>query len=164
LAWHPWRTTVRDAVVVLLACATVGAAVNALRPHGIPFVQKAEYQILVPCPEGSGEAPAIAADDPTVWDARTLLVDARPAADYQRWHPQGAINLPFDYLEPAPKDEVRRIAASGAARVVVYGDGGDPDSGEQLGRELAGSGIRNVSFVPGGAAQLEKAGAERGAR
>jgi len=158
------RVTVRDALLVLVVCAAVGAATNALRPGGIAFVQRSEYEILVPCPEGSGDAHAIQADDPTVWDPRTLLVDARSAAQHQRWHPTGAIAVPFDYLEPTSPEQVRRIASSGAGRVVVFGDGNNPDSGEQLAREIAGKGIRNVRFVEGGATLLEKAAAERGAR
>jgi hypothetical protein len=58
---------------------------------------------------------------------------------------------------------VHAIAASGASQVVVFGDGKDPDSGEQLARELAGRGIRNVRFVQGGAPALETA-ASGGAR
>jgi hypothetical protein len=160
---HALRTAVRDALAVLFACAAVGVAVNALRPGGIAFVQRSEYQILVPCPEGSGDAQAIPADDPTVWETRTLLVDARSAADHARWHPRQAMSVPFDYLEPTAPELVRRIASSGATRVVVFGDGGAPDSGEQLARELAGKGIRNVRFVAGGAPLLEKAAAGRGA-
>jgi len=151
------RTVVRDALVVLAACAVVGSAWNLARPQGIPFVQKTEYQILVPCPEGGGEAPGLAANDLVIREPRTLLVDARPAAEHARWHPANARHLAFDYLEPAPKDEVAKIASSGAARVVVFGDGGDPDSGEQLARELSGSGIRNIFFVRGGAKALAAA-------
>jgi hypothetical protein len=158
------RATVRDALFVLGVCAAVGATTNAIRPGGIAFVQRSEYEILVPCPEGSGDAPAISADDPAVWGTRTLLVDARSAAEHQRWHPTGAIAVSFDYLEPTAPEQVRRIASSGAARVVVFGDGNNPDSGEQLAREIAGKGIRNVRFVEGGAARLEKAAAVRGAR
>jgi hypothetical protein len=158
------RPIARDALVVLAACAALGSVWNLVRPHGIPFVQKTEYQILVPCPEGSGGAPALAASDPAIWEPRTLLVDARTAAEHQAWHPSGALPLPFDYLAPAPKAEVRRIASSGAARVVVFGDGADPDSGEQLARELAGAGIRNVYFVPGGAKPLAEAAKQRGGR
>lgn len=153
---------VRDAVITLVLSAAVGLLVNLARAHGIPFIQKTEYQILVPCPEGSGDAPAMAADAPEVREARTLRVDARAAAEHAAWHPAGAINLPFDYLAPAPPAEVKKIASSGAARVVVYGDGNDPDSGEQLARELAGSGIRNIFFVAGGAPALQKVSTGRG--
>jgi hypothetical protein len=158
------RVVIRDTLVAILACAAVGAAFNLLRPHGIPFVQKTDYQILVPCPEGSGDAPAVAAEEPSIWAPRMLLVDARSADEHRRWHPEGALHLAFDYLAAAPKADVRRIAASGAARVVVFGDGGDPDTGEQLARELAGAGIRNVVFVAGGAQALRKAIHEGGQR
>jgi len=158
------RTLVRDAMLLVAGCAVVGIAVNALRSDGIPLVQKTAYQILVPCPESTEHAPAIAATDPAVWQARTLLIDARSAADHRRWHPDGALHLPYDYLEPAPEEQVHRIAASGAGRVVVFGDGADPDCGEQLAHELAGAGIRNVFFLQGGAQSLQEAAAKRGAR
>ncbi len=156
------RTIARDAALTLLVSAAIGVVLNLVRPHGIPFVQKTDYQILVPCPEGTGDAPAIAADAPELRDKRTLLVDARPAVDHAKGHLPGAISLPFDYLEPAPPVQVRKIASSGASQVVVFGDGGDPDTGEQLARELAGSGIRNIFFVAGGAPALETSSAGRG--
>ncbi len=148
---------VRDAGITLLACAIVGLLVNFARPsEGIPLVQKSEYQILVPCAESTGEAPALAAKAPEIHDTRTLLVDARTPADHAKGSLPGAMNLPFDYLDPVPPAQVKKIASSGAARVVVFGDGGDPDSGEQLARELAGAGIRNIFFVAGGAPALDK--------
>jgi len=158
------RVAVRDALVVLVGCAAVGAATNALRPGGIAFVQRSAYEILVPCPEGSGDVQAIAAADPAVWEPRALLVDARSTAENKRWRPDQALSVPFDYLEPTSPELVRRIASSGASQVVVFGDGGDPDTGEQLAREIAGKGIRNVRFVEGGARHLEKAAALRGVR
>ena len=74
----------------------------------------------------------------------------------------GAINVPFDWLDPIPDarlaELVRAIAASRATRVVVYGDDERPDSGEHLGREISGRGIKNVSFVRGGAPALQHEG------
>ncbi len=149
----------RDALLIVLASAIVGIGVNAARASGIPLLQKTEYEILVPCPEGSGDVQSLSGHDPRLRDPRRLWVDARRPAEHQRWHPAGARNVPFDYLEPTCAAEVRAIAASGASQVVVFGDGQDPDSGEQLARELAGRGIRNVGFVEGGAAALEAAAA-----
>ena len=164
LPMHSPRAAVRDALLVLVACAAVGVATNALRPGGIALVQRSAYEILVPCPEGSGDVQAIATSDPAVWEGRTLLVDARSTAEHERWRPDQALSVPFDYLEPTSPELVRRIASSGAAQVVVFGDGGDPDTGEQLAREIAGKGIRNVRFVEGGAPLLEKAAVLRGAK
>jgi hypothetical protein len=156
------RVALRDALLIVLGCALAGTVVNALRPSGIPLVQKTAYDILVPCPEGSGNVQPLSVREAMLADPRNLWVDARGPAEHRRWHPTGARNVPFDYLEPTCADEVRFIAASGASGVVVFGDGQDPDSGEQLARELAGRGIRNVRFVQGGAPAL--AAATGGAR
>ncbi len=156
LSWP--LVALRDASLVAVLAAGLGFGVNALRPDGLPFLAEAEYEILVPCPEVQGEADALAPNDPALRDARTLLLDARAAADFAAWHAPGAVHLPYDYLEPVSPEALKRLVRSGAARVVVMGDGQDPDSGEQLARELSGKGIRNVGFVRGGAAALRQAG------
>lgn len=149
-------TALRDAIGVVIGCSLVALVVNAVRSEGIPLVAREAYQILVPCPETRGEAAALAPDAAAWRNPRALIVDARPATEFARWHAASALNVPYDYLEPTPPAVIQRIAASGAAEVIVYGDGGDPDSGEQLARELAGKGIRNVSYLTGGAAALEQ--------
>jgi rhodanese-related sulfurtransferase len=157
------RAALRDAVVVAAGCAVVAVVVNAARPGGIPLVARAEYQILVPCPETTGHVEPVAAAVALAAGPRALRIDARTREAFDRWHPPGAMHVAYDYLAPVPPDTLRRIASSGAREVVVYGDGGDPDAGEQLAMELAGRGIRNVRFVPGGAAALRKAAGGEGA-
>ncbi len=149
------RGIVRDAAVAAVGLSLLGVAVNAARPGGIPLVATEEYEVFVPCPEPLGEVEGIPPSDPRVGDPRTFLVDARDARAFGRWHAPGARNIPFDYLEGVPDEVVRRVASSGAAQVVVYGDGEDPDSGRELGRELAGRGVRNVFYVEGGFRALE---------
>ena len=151
-----------DAGIVVGLCAVFALAFNAIRFKGLEWFPSREYQILVPCPETLGEATAISPEALHDGDARRLIVDARVVSEFEAWHVSGAISVPFDYLEPTPTDTIRRIAASGAQEVTVYGDGFDPDSGEQLARELSGKGIRNVSFVRGGAPALRPVGGEGG--
>jgi hypothetical protein len=126
----------------------------------IPYVADKEYQILVPCPEPGGEVTAVQASDPSLQADWVFIIDARKKKAYQEWKFRQAVNLTFDYLEPIPDDVFNdlttRIARSKARRVVVYGDGGQPDSGEQLGKEISGRGIKNVFFVEGGAPALNK--------
>jgi hypothetical protein len=153
-AIHPWPAVLRDAAIVVLACAFVAITSNSVRSDGIPLLQRDEYQILVPCPETAGEAPAVTPEASGLQDPNVLVVDARAAQAFAQWHVARAINVPFDYLEPTPPDVIRHIASSGAREVLAYGDGNDPDSGEQLARELSGKGIRNVRFVSGGAPAL----------
>jgi len=150
-----WLLIVRDAAIVVALSTALALGANALRAggRGIPLVARQPYETLVPCPDTVAEAPPI---EPGDAGARgDLLVDARGAAEFARWHAPGAHSLPFDYLDPTPADAVKRVAKSGARRVVVYGDGADPDSGRELARELAGRGIRNVVHVRGGAPALQ---------
>lgn len=155
---HQGWIILRDAVIITLLAAGIGLLSNSLREDGIPLVQKTEYQILVPCPETVGEAPALSPDDPALRGPGTLLVDARPSAEFAKDHLEGSRNVPYDYLMPTDPAVVKDILKSGAKRVVVIGDGGDPDPGEHLAKELSGKGIRNVFFVRGGLAAIRAAG------
>jgi rhodanese-related sulfurtransferase len=148
------KSALRDATIVLVACSGTALAVNAARSGGIPLVQKEPYQILVPCPEIVGEVVPVRPGDPALAQADVLLIDARAGAHYEKWHRAGAFSLPYDYLEPVSASALNQVAASGARRVIVYGDDAQPDCGEQLAKELAGKGIRNVGFLVGGAAAL----------
>ena len=154
-----WRSTLVEAALVAVAAAAAALVFNAVRPAGgLALVARAPYQILVPCPEPGGPVEPLPANGPELTAGRTFLLDARPAEDFDRHHLPGAVHLPYDWLDPVPDDLlqalVETIAASGATRVVVYGDGGAPDSGEYLGREISGRGIKNVFFVAGGAPAL----------
>ncbi len=153
--------SVRDAVVVLRDAGVVAGlslvaavAANAMRGEPFPWVAKEAYELFVPCPEPLGEAVPLVPDDPLVSAERTLRVDAREAAAFDAWHLRGAWSIPFDWIEAVPEASVRKVAGSGASAVVVYGDGGDPDCGRELARELSGRGVRNVHYVQGGAPAL----------
>ena len=145
-----FRTAVRDSALIAAGCVAVSLIFNALRSNGIPLVRTEEYNLLVPCPETMGEVESLAATPSLLRDEDLLIVDARSGEDFNQWHVPGAVNVPYDYLMETPARSVEAIAASGAARVAVIGDGGVPDSGEQLARELSGRGIRNVGFIVGG--------------
>jgi hypothetical protein len=150
----------RDAILITLIASGVGAGINLVHPERIPFVAQQQYETLVPCPEPGGEVTAMTPNDPLLTASETFLVDARAEGEHAFWSFGDAMNVPYDYLDPTPDEVVQdlaeRIARSKAQRVVVYGDGATPDTGEQLGREISGKGIKNVVFVAGGAPALKK--------
>ena len=159
------RSILRDALLVVLFCAVAAAAFNTLRTddEALTWVADRAYDILVPCPEPLKEIDATSVTDAQgLMDVRgTLLIDAREVAAFASWHAPEARNVPFDYLAPTAPKIVEEIIEGGAKRVLVYGDGDTPDSGQELGRELAGKGLRNVTYVSGGAPALRRA-LERG--
>jgi hypothetical protein len=156
---EPLRRVAWHATLVVLVAAGLGIVSNAVRGReGIAWIQTKPYDILVPCPESVGAASPIAAGSLVEGDAASLVIDARSAEEFSVWHFRDALNTPFDWLGPPVQEEVghlaKNVAASRARRVVVYGDGDDPDSGREWARLLAGGGIRNVVYVEGGAKAL----------
>lgn len=155
------RSILRDALLIVLFCALASVAFNGLRTdeEGLAWIADKEYDILVPCPEPLEEIDATSATESLeLLEARgTLLIDARDEASFGAWHVGPATNIPFDYLAPTSPARIKEILAGGAKRVLVYGDGDAPDSGHELGRELAASGLRNVTYVSGGAPALRRA-------
>ena len=151
---------IRDAALVVALSTVLALVSNWLHPTSrFPVVAEREYQVLVPCPEFEGKAAtAVAPDGVRHGETGTMLVDARETEEFDKWHPPGAVCVPYDYLEPTPTELIKKVLEARAKRVVVYGDGDDPDSGQQLANELSGKGIRNVSYVTGGAPALKKAG------
>jgi len=151
----PYIVALRDAACVVILAAGLALGFNKVRSQGLPLVAERAYEVLVPCPDTVAEAPGI--EPKAVGLQGDLVVDARSKVECEAWHVPGAQCVPFDYLDPTPAEKVREIARSGARRVVVYGDGQEPDSGHELARELAGRGIRNVVWVRGGAPALREA-------
>lgn len=152
---------IRDAAIVVAVSALLALGVNAVRAEGIPLVQKEAYDILVPCPEPVGDPGEMASNDARIHDKTSLVLDVRSKEEFASWHWDGARNQPFDWLGPPVDDEVKtvakQVAASKAQRVIVYGDGDDPDSGREWAKLLSGARIKNVFFVKGGAPALNPA-------
>ena len=148
-----WKI-LRNAIFATLISALMAMAVNVAHPSGIDWFAKSEYEILVPCPETSGEVLPFEADKLFPAQKGNVLVDSRQKELFSQSSVPESINIPFDYLEPVSEQAVKTLLKKKAKKIIQIGDGENPDSGEQLAKELAGSGIRNVYFVPGG---IEKA-------
>ncbi len=153
-------TTLRDAAIVILVSTVVALLVNVVRSEGIPLVQKEAYDILVPCPEPVGDPEQLEVGDPRIKDDKSLVLDVRLRDEFEQWHLNGARNQPFDWLGPPVDEEVKtvakQVAASRAQRVIVYGDGDNPDSGQEWAKLLSGARIKNVFYIKGGAPSLNQ--------
>ena len=150
---------VKDAALIGSVTAVVALLINLVHPERIPYIAEEAYEILVPCPEPGGEVSAIEAAALSS-EKHRFFIDARDKAAFDRGHFPGAVHVPYDYLDPTPKEVLTRlakdVARSKAQKVIVYGDGAAPDTGEQLGKEISGYGIKNVHFVKGGAPAMQK--------
>ncbi|MBN2715613.1 MAG: rhodanese-like domain-containing protein [Deltaproteobacteria bacterium] len=155
------KKSIIEAGVIAVTVFLTSLGINLVHPSRIPYIADAPYETMVPCPVQEGH---VTPANPTAFattSKHVLFVDAREKGDYDKWHYPGALLLTYDFLDPIPESELRimaqRIAALRATKVVVYGDGDDPDTGKLLGIDISASGINNVYFVRGGAAALEEA-------
>lgn len=155
-----WFVVIKQATLLAAVAALLAFGTNAVRADGLSLVAQKDFEIVVPCPEPVGAATEIGPEDPRLRDPNTLIIDARAREEYESWHLASAINAPFDWL--AEQDAItaqsqqiaRDIARTRKHALVVYGDGGDPDSGRQWAVSLNSAGIRNVFYVRGGAPAL----------
>ncbi len=145
-------------IQAVIACAiftTLAFIVNAVRSDGLPLIAEKPYEIFVPCPITQGTVELLAPTDNRITDGESYIIDARSQEDYDAWHFDGAYCITYDYLDPIEDAELKNItlniAASGKARIVVYGDenGQKGSNGYELGRELAGRGLKNVFIIEG---------------
>lgn len=146
------RGLIRDVAIVIGLSVILALGYNSVRKTGsIPIIAKEPYRILIPCPEPGGEVIEIAADKVKWTYNKELIVDARDVND-REWVPEapGLVSIPFDFLEPVEKDLLADLLSRRVERVVVFGDGQEPDSGKELASEISGSGVKNVHFVKGG--------------
>jgi hypothetical protein len=148
-----------DAVSITVVFSIMGLVVNAwFHPHPLEFIADEPYETMIPCPVPGGDAVALSSKDERLLAQDSFIIDARGRSAFAAWHLWGAMNVPFDYLDPTPPEVLgevaRKVASSRARRVVVYGDGQNPDTGEQLAKELSGKGIKNIFFVEGGAGAI----------
>lgn len=118
------------ALCLLGAGASLGLAVNAIRPDGVRFASFAAPSVCTMTPAGDhppGPAPVEELAPPDAaglcGDPATLIADVRPAPDFAQGHVNGAIHLPCTASGEAASAAVELVA--GRQTLIVYGDGTD---------------------------------------
>ncbi|MBN2802729.1 MAG: rhodanese-like domain-containing protein [Deltaproteobacteria bacterium] len=160
------RRSFVEAVIIALIGSILGIAVSFVHPRGIPLVEDEPYEIIVPCKVPGGKVKPV---DPSILKAdKVFIVDARSKEEFDLWHPQNASLLTYDFLDAVSQEDLTNLANSivkaRALKVVVYGDGSNPDTGELLGKEISGRGIKNVYFIKGGIDTLKGTAKTGGAK
>ncbi len=154
---NAWGVILRDAGIIVVLASGAALSFNSVRSSdAISLVAQEPYQILVPCPEHEGTTEAVSAAAARGPGPGVLFIDAREPEVFTAWHHPDATSIPFDYLDPISEEKVRQVLQSRAKKIIVYGDGADPDTGHQLALILSSRGLKNVFFVKGGAPALKE--------
>lgn len=93
--WQHLGTTGRQALFIILISMVLGAAVNLIRPDGIPFVDT--WSMADKLVTDDGDTLAIPLKDAASLfaDNAAIFLDARTPAEYDQGHIESAVNLPW---------------------------------------------------------------------
>jgi 3-mercaptopyruvate sulfurtransferase SseA len=140
-----------EAVVICLAAAVVGLALNGTRPRPLNIggaVPEATGACTAPDTEDVRPVPFI---EPRLAGKRhgapgVVFVDARPHQEFGTAHVAGAVNLPVD----DPIDPARLAMLKAAQLVVIYCDRPQCGLSTRLGQRLRTLGIADVRVLAEG--------------
>ncbi len=162
-----WFNWFRDAALMVGLALVVAIPFNLAREKGIDLVAKSSYddKILQPCPESDEIADQMSAlvlplGPDLVIPEGTVLVDASFPETFERGHLPGALSIPYDELDTITEEDVARLKAMEARRLVVYCNGWEEETdllsrypentpGNQVANELKSQGFRDVRYVKG---------------
>lgn len=139
---------IKSSIKIVIFAAILGIAFNIMAPQGIGFLPKevSRPQWLEADIKHVGQLVKQGA----------LLIDARPAGDYNQSRIRGAVKLPVEELEalyPLLADTITQAPA-----VVVYGRSFSRFPAATVGQYLAEQGISNVYVTEASLEELTRAG------
>ena len=147
----------------MFVATLVGVTVNAMRPGGIPLIQKGAPVATVqhgtePDTTATENLGSVSlAEMKRLWDeGAAYIIDARDPYEYAEGHIPGAINIPYDRLPEYLDMLSSEVPMDGD--VVVYCRGPECDFSDQLATELKILGYQNVRVFTGGWEQWTAAG------
>ena len=77
-----------------------------------------------------------------------LFVDARSRGLFDQGRIEGAVSVPYSFLDPVPKDAVARLRESGS--IIVYCNTEHGERSRLMAGELAEAGLKEVFYLEGG--------------
>jgi rhodanese-related sulfurtransferase len=148
LIWHHIGNTVRQTISILLIAVALGAAVNLIRPDGIPFVDS--WSMTDKLVTEDGYTLAIPLEDAATLFAENAAVflDARNPAEYDQGHIQGAVNLPWNEVDNYFETVIMILDPE--AMVITYCDGETCSLSHDLALFLKDLGFTRVKVLVNG--------------
>ncbi|WP_024335595.1 rhodanese-like domain-containing protein [Desulfotignum balticum] len=121
LVWYHIGNTARQTIFIILISVVLGAAVNFMRPNGIPFVQTWSMADKLVTEEGDTLAIALEDAADLFADNAAIFLDARTPAEYETGHIQGAVNLPWHEVDNYFETVIMTLDPE--AMIITYCDG-----------------------------------------
>ena len=146
MSW--WKTLIKPCLAIVVLATILGVGLNVALPHGLPFLP---VEISNPLWQKI--------DSRQFYDLSTqgaIILDARPAGDYNKARIKGAIKFPvgdIDTLYPLLKDNLVKAPA-----IIIYGKSFSSFPAATVGQYLRNQKIEKVYATEAGLFDLVKAG------
>jgi rhodanese-related sulfurtransferase len=152
------RSSWRAAARIALLAALCAAGANLVHPHGIPWTRDAAESVAAAALERG--IPLLRRDAlrAGLRSGDLLVFDARPEADYNAGHIEGALPFPFEDAERG-FDQWAALWADGP-RVAAYCGGEPCDDALLLLEFLRARGVTNVALYAAGYEGWMRSGGE----
>ena len=143
-------------VAVIAFSAVIAVIVNGAREVSLPLIMP--FQPEYHCSSGMEAGPVLTPEAAlaSFGKAGAVFVDARAGEDYGKGHIQGAVNIPYSFLEPLPEDAMNRLKTYRI--VVVYCDTREGQRSKLMAGEIYRSGIKGAFYLEGGLLAWTRAG------
>ena len=143
-------------VAVIAFSVVIAVIVNGAREVSLPLIMP--FQPEYHCSSGMEAGPVLTPEAAlaSFGKAGTVFVDARPGEDYGKGHIQGAVNIPYSFLEPLPEDAMNRLKTYRI--VVVYCNTRGGQRSKLMAGEIYRSGIKGAFYLEGGLLAWTRAG------
>ena len=142
------RRTILQIAAVTAFSSVLALIFNEARVETLPLVMPfpPEYQ----CPSGITEGLAIGLVKALGRHGRgrVVFVDARSKNAFEKGRIEGAISLPYSFLDPVAADDIARLKDYGT--VIVYCNSESAERSMLMAGELSNAGLKSVYYLEGG--------------
>jgi rhodanese-related sulfurtransferase len=151
-------STFIHALIVLVFSVSLAFVVNALRSDGIPPVMPFPPEYQCPSFVESGQPLSVkqALNLRALNPSSVIFVDARPPELFDAGHIEGAVSIPYSFLDPVSSKNVQKLKRYG--NVIIYCNNRDAEMSGLMAGELSRQGLEGVVYLEGGFLEWVKQG------
>jgi rhodanese-related sulfurtransferase len=141
---------------VLVFSGIVAFVTNAARDDRLPLVMPFPPSYQCPSYEKPGLPVALRMALNLYGRPGTVFIDARKGGPFEQGHIEGAISIPYSFVEPISKESLDGLR--GFISIVVYCNRKDSETSKLMAGEIAQTGFKGVVYLEQGFLGWVKAG------
>ncbi|RJR17896.1 MAG: rhodanese-like domain-containing protein [Desulfobacteraceae bacterium] len=133
---------------IVFFSASLAVVANSFRKDRLPLVDP--FNTQSECESETNTAPSVSVARALKQEkgGSVIFVDVRPHKDFSQAHIQGAVNLPYSFLEPFSENALDQLRKMNT--VIVYDLKGAGAIGRRAAGEMKAEGVKGAVYLEGG--------------